>query len=68
MSARPLRGFGRRREALGWSLGYAAMMLGISPGYLRQMERGSRPWPRLVALRMADLYQANLNDLATPAR
>lgn len=64
MASSRKRGFGRyRAEVLHWSIAEASLRLGISPGYLRALESGRRPWPIPIAEKMRRIYGADLNTL-----
>lgn len=57
------RPFALIRAQSGISLDRAAIRIGISPGYLRQLERGTAALSFRVAGKMAAAYGCRLSDL-----
>lgn len=56
----------RRRKDL--DLSSAALRVGIHPRYLRQLERGTRALPMVLAERMAEAYETTVADLTRPCQ
>ena len=53
-----------RREALGLDQKDLAAMIGVTPGMLCQIERGSKALSMPLAQEIARVYDCTLNDLA----
>lgn len=51
------------RLAAGYSLEVAAQKLGISAGYLSQIENGARKVSFVRARKVADLYEREIDDI-----
>ena len=58
------RPFAQIRREQGRSRLAAATLLGISPGYLAQLERGARPLTLPMAERLCCVYGVDLNALS----
>ena len=58
----------RSRERFGMTLEHAARCLGISPGYLLQIEKGLRGVGAPRAERIAELYGMEMEELFVPVR
>lgn len=58
-----MRPFADVRERRGLTLFWAAIALGISRSYLRQLELGQRPLSLALAERMAVVYRCSVDDL-----
>src|ERR1051325_5611759 len=56
--------FRRIRQQLGLSQTQMADGLGISPSYINLIERNQRPVSAQILLRMAEVYDLDLRDLA----
>jgi transcriptional regulator with XRE-family HTH domain len=56
------------REKAGLSIEEAAKFLGISGGYLSQIEHNDRTVDEQRALKMAKLYNCDLSDIFLPKR
>src|SRR5271166_3842528 len=57
--------FRRIRQQLGLSQTQIAEGLGISPSYINLIERNQRPVTAQILLRLAEVYDLDLRDLAT---
>ena len=58
----------RTRERIGMTLEHAARRLGISPGYLLQIEKGLRGVGGPRAEQIAELYGMDVEELFVPVR
>lgn len=58
----------KARQELGYSLEIAAREIGISAGYLSQIESGKRQISSERALLIANVYNVNLEDIFTATR
>src|SRR4051794_1427887 len=67
MAIRPERPFADRRRLAGLTLERAARLIGgISPRWLRALERNTAPLCQSLAVRMADAYGCTVQALVTP--
>jgi transcriptional regulator with XRE-family HTH domain len=57
------RAFAAIRKRLGWSVGWASLMLGCSVGHLRALENSRKPLAYEFARKMARVYDVSLDDL-----
>lgn len=60
------RAFAHVRRERRMSAEGAAALLRISAGHLRRLERGKLPLPLPLAVRMAAIYDSDLNELTRP--
>lgn len=58
----------KARQELGYSLELAARKIGISAGYLSQIETGKRQISTERALHIASVYNVELEDIFTATR
>ncbi|MFK3937705.1 helix-turn-helix domain-containing protein [Alkalihalobacillus sp. NPDC078783] len=58
----------KARQNLGYSLEVSAQEIGISAGYLSQIESGKRQISAERAKRIAKVYNVDLEDIFTPTR
>ena len=58
----------KARQELGYSLEIAASKIGISAGYLSQIESGKRQISTERALVIANIYNVSLEDIFTATR
>ncbi|TSB46691.1 helix-turn-helix domain-containing protein [Alkalicoccobacillus porphyridii] len=58
----------KARQELGYSLELAATKIGISAGYLSQIETGKRQISSERALLIANVYNVQLEDIFTATR
>lgn len=60
------RAFAARRRARAFSLDYAAALLNISAGHLRNLELCRAPLTPVIAQRMKRAYKCTISDLFEP--